>query len=312
MAKQNYYSVLGVPRNATAKDIKQAYRKLARKYHPDVNPGDAAAEQKFKEVSEAYAVIGNPESRKKYDQFGSQAFSSGFDSVFGKGSGSGGGHTGNLRDFFNSRGGFADSFGSIFEDLFGGTQPRAHTTSGRGQDIEQTVEIGFEEAIRGTTIHVQVPRQHSNVERLQVKIPAGVDTGSKIRLAGKGKAGKYGSPAGDLYIVTRVRPHAYFTRRGHDIMCEVPVTLAEITLGRKIDVPTIDGKTTMTIPTGTQNGRLFRLRGKGVPHLKGGGQGDQYVKVQVVLPEALDELSRRLIAEFDQRNPLQPRRQMRY
>jgi molecular chaperone DnaJ len=147
---------------------------------------------------------------------------------------------------------------------------------------------------------------------LQVKIPAGVDTGSKIRLAGKGEAGKYGSPAGDLYIVTRIRPHAYFTRQGHDILCEVPVTLAELTLGGKINVPTINGKTTMTIPAGTQNGRVFRLRGKGVPYLKGSGQGDQYVKVQVVLPETLDELSCRLIAEFDQRNPLQPRRHMRY
>jgi DnaJ-class molecular chaperone len=312
MAKQNYYSVLGVPRDASAKDIKQAYRKLARKYHPDVNPGDPAAEQKFKEVSEAYAVLGNPENRKKYDHFGSQAFSGGFESAFDRDSGFGGFHTGNLRDFFNSRGGFAESVGSIFEDFFGGAQQRPHTASHRGQDREQTVEIRFEEAVRGTTISVQVPRLHGPVERLQVKIPAGVDTGSKIRLAGKGEAGKYGSPAGDLYIVTHVQPHPYFTRQGDDILCEVPVTLAEIMLGGKIEVPTIDGKTTMTIPAATQNGRLFRLRGKGIPHLKGGGQGDQYVKVQVVLPETLDESSRRLIAEFDQRNRLQPRRHMRY
>jgi DnaJ-class molecular chaperone len=312
MAKQDYYSVLGVRREASAKDIKQAYRKLARKYHPDVNPGDPMAEQKFKEISEAYAVLGQPENRKKYDQFGSQAFTGGFDSAFGKGGGFGGFHTGNLRDFFNSRGGFAESFGTIIDDFFGGTQQRAQTTPHRGQDIEQTVEISFADAIRGTTIQVQVPRPHGRGERLQVKIPPGVDTGSKVRLAGKGHVGTHGGPAGDLYIVTHIQPHAYFTRQGHDIMCEVPVTLAELTLGGKIEVPTIDGKTTMTLPAGTQNGRQFRLRGKGVPHLKGGGQGDQYVKVQVVLPTTLDDYSRQLIAALDQRNPLQVRRHMRY
>lgn len=311
MAKQDYYSILGVRRDAPAKEIKQAYRKLARKYHPDVNPGDAAAEQKFKEISEAYTALENPESRKKYDQFGHHAFTSGFDTAFSRGSGSSGFHTGNLRDFFNSRGGFAESFGTVFEDFFGGSQERTQTSSHRGQDLEHTVEISFEDAILGATIQVQVPRPDGRGERLHVKIPAGVDTGSKVRLTSKGEGGKYGGRAGDLYIVTRVRPHAYFTRQGSDIMCEVPVTLAEVMLGGKIDVPSIDGRTTMTVPAGTQNGRTFRLRGKGAPHLKGGGQGDQYVKVHVVLPEKLDERSRELIAEFTRRNPLQLRSRVR-
>ena len=155
-------------------------------------------------------------------------------------------------------------------------------------------------------------RGDGNVEWLRVKIPAGVDTNSKVRLAGKGEAGPHGGSVGDLYIVTRVQPHAYFVRQGHDIVCEVPVTLAEAMLGARVDIPTIDGKTTMTLPAGTQNGRKFRLRGKGAPHLKGEGRGDQYVTVKVVLPATLDEYSRQLVEEFDKRNPLQPRVHMRW
>lgn len=311
MAKQDYYTVLGVRRDASAKEIKQAYRRLARKYHPDVNPGDANAEQKFKEISEAYSVLENPDSRKKYDQFGHTAFAGGFESAFGRGGGPQGAYTENLRDLFSGRGGFAEGFGSLFEDLFGGGKQRTQTATHRGKDIEQTVEISFENAVRGGTIQVQVSRPNGNLERLQVKIPPGVDSGSKIRLTGKGEARHNGAPAGDLYIVTRVRPHTFFTRDGHDIMCELPVTLDEVLFGAKVNVPTIDGTTTMTIPAGTQNGRTFRLRGKGARHLKGNGQGDQYVKVSVVLPEHLDDRSRDLMEEFCRRNPQTPRVHMR-
>src|SRR5262249_17474182 len=153
---------------------------------------------------------------------------------------------------------------SLFEELWGGGRQRAQQGAVPGQDLEQTVEISFEEAVRGTTAPVQVMRHNGGAERLQVKIPPGVDTGSKVRVAGKGEAGKHGSPPGDLYMSIRVRPHAYFTRQGQDILCEVPVTLTEVLLGAKIEVPTIDGKITMTLPAGTQNGRQFRLRGKGV------------------------------------------------
>jgi DnaJ-class molecular chaperone len=310
MAKQDYYTVLGIRRDASAKEIKQAYRRLARKYHPDVNPGDVQAEQKFKEISEAYSVLENPDSRKKYDQFGHHGFAGSFDSAFGRGGGSQGTYTDNLRDFFGGRGGFSESFGSLFEDFFGGGKQRARAAAQRDKDIEQTVEIGFEEAVRGATIQVQVPRPNGNVERLQVKIPPGVANGSKIRLAGKGKAHSNGAPGGDLYIVTRIRPHAFFSRDGHDIMCELPLALGEMLFGAKVQVPTIDGTTTMTIPAGTQNGRTFRLRGKGVPHLKESGRGDQYVKVVVVLPEHLDDRSRDLMEEFCQRNPQTPRAHM--
>ncbi len=311
MAKQDYYSVLGLRRNASDKEIKQAYRRLARQYHPDVNPGDTAAEQQFKEISEAYSVLSNPESRKKYDRFGHQAFATGFDSAFASGGGFTGGYTGNLKDFFGGRASF-EGLGSIFEEFWGGGRQRTQHTPVSGQDLEHSVDISFEEAMRGTTTPVQVLRRAGGLERLQVKIPPGVDTGSKVRVAGKGEPGRYSGPPGDLYIAIRVRPHAYFVRQDNDILCEVPVTLAEALLGAKIEVPTIDGKATMTLPAGTQNGRRFRLRGKGAPALQSGGRGDHYVTVHVVLPEKLDARSRELLEEFAARNPLQPRASMRW
>ena len=182
----------------------------------------------------------------------------------------------------------------------------------RARILEQTVDISFEEAVRGTTTQVQVMRRDGGVERLQVKIPPGVDTGSKVRVVGKGESGTHNGSPGDLYIIMRVRPHAYFTRQGSDILCEVPITLAEALLGAKIEVPTIDGKLTMTLPAGTQNGRRLRLRGKGVSALHGGGRGDHYVTVHVVLPERLDARSRELLEEFAVRNPLQPRASLRW
>jgi DnaJ-class molecular chaperone len=317
MASKDYYTTLGVNRDASGKDIKQAYRRLARKYHPDVNPGDTAAEQKFKEVSEAYNVLGTLDSRKKYDQFGHQAFSGGFDPFKAGGRGSYNFSNDNLHDLFGNTGGtggsggFADSFGSIFDDLFSSGQSRQTRHANPDLDVEKNVDIRFEDAVRGTTIQLRVPRSNGTMDRLQVKIPPGVDTGSRIRVAGKGKAGRHGRPDGDLYIIAQVHPHEYFTRDGNDIICDAPVTLGEITLGAKIDVPTIDGKISMRIPPGTQNGRKFRLRGKGVPFLKGEGQGDQYVQIRVVLPDQLDDRSRALMEEFDQLNPLQPRAHMR-
>lgn len=311
MAKKDYYSVLGVRHDASDKEIKQTYRRLARQYHPDVNPGDVSAEQKFKEISEAYAILSNPDSRKKYDRFGHQAFASGFDPAFARSTGFDGGQHGNFRDFFGGRGSF-DGLNSLFEELWGGGRQHAQPGAVSGQDLEHTIELSFEEAVRGTSAQVQFMRRNGGAERLQVKIPPGVDTGSKVRVAGKGEAGKHGGRSGDLYIVMRVRPHAYFTRQGHDILCEVPVTLSEALLGARIDVPTIDGKLTMILPAGTQNGQRFRLRDKGVPALQGGMRGDHYITVQVVLPDKLDAQSRALLEEFAARNPLQPRAHLRW
>lgn len=310
MAQRDYYQILGIERNASERDIKQAYRRLARQYHPDVNPGDASAERKFKEISQAYSVLGHPEQRKKYDRFGHHDFAAG-GGPSTAGRGFGGFQTGNLKDFFAARGMGGEGFGGLFEDLFQGMRQRPQPGSMQGKDLEQAVEIGFEEAIRGTTARIAVSRQHGQSERLQVKIPPGVDTGSKVRLAGKGEPGVVGGAAGDLYIVIRLRPHAYFTRQGRDILCAVPVTLSEALLGAKIDVPTIDGPTAMTLPAGTQNGQRFRLRGKGVPDRQSEKRGDQYVTVHVVLPEKLDARSRQLLEEFMDRNPLQPRAHMR-
>lgn len=298
MAKQDYYQTLNVKRDASEKEIKQAYRRLARQYHPDVNPGDTAAEQKFKEISEAYEVLGNAESRAKYDRFGHQAFD--------MGGGFGGFHTGNIRDIFGSRGGFAEGFGAIFDDLFAGGG-HAGPVPQHGQDLEQTLEIPFEDALHGTTTRVKLTHRDGRIERRQIKIPPGVDTGFKLRLAGKGGTGTAGGPPGDLYVLIRVKPHAYFERRGNDIECEVPVTLAEAMLGAKIEVPTIDGPTYMTLPPGTQNGCRFRLRGKGAPNRQGNERGNQYVRVHIVLPETLDDRSRELLEEFTDRNPMQPR-----
>lgn len=310
MAKRDYYEILGVRRDASEKDIKQTYRRLARRYHPDVNPGDAAAEQKFKEISEAYAVLSNPEDRKKYDHFGHQGFHAGFDPGFGTAGGFRDLH--NIKDMFGGRGSFPGGLGSIFEDFFGGGTSRPHTTRTPGEDVEQTVEISFEDAMRGTTQLLQIKRPDGSTERLQVKIPPGIDAGARLRLGHKGAPSQNGGVAGDLYVVVHVVPHAYFTRQGSDLRCELPITIEEAMLGAKVDVPTIDGKITMTLPACTQNGRRFRLRGKGVPHTKKDERGDQYVTVRVVLPETLDGRSQQLIEEFARRNPLQPRAQMRW
>jgi curved DNA-binding protein len=312
VGKKEYYSVLEVRRNASAKEIKQAYRRLARRYHPDVNPGDATAEQKFKEISEAYEVLGNPEQRQQYDRFGHQAFSGGFEQAFGAGKGFRGFNPGNLKDFFAGRGNFTEGVGTLFEEFFGKGGSRPQSAATPGQDIEQTVSIRFADAVHGTTTDVQVTRRGGGTEWLRVRIPPGVDSNSRVRLAGKGELGPAGGAVGDLYIVIQVQPHAYFVRQGDDILCEVPVTLAEVMLGARIDVPTIDGLTAMTLPAGTQNGRRFRLRGKGVPRLKGEGRGDQYITVKVILPETLDARSRQLVEELDKRHPLQPRAHMRW
>lgn len=317
MAK-DLYTALGVPRNASDKEIRTAYRKLARKYHPDVTPDDRAAETRFKEITAAYEVLSDPAKRKKYDKYGDrwehaeeiEEMQRRQRSAFG---GRGGGGAQNGSWSFEGSGSGSD-FGSIFDNLFrrerGG--PRGATASRRGQDIETPVEVTLEEAFQGTTrtVRLQTPEtcptcsgsgeiagavchtcggagQVMKDSRLEVDVPAGVKTGSRVRIAGKGRPGTGNGPAGDLYLVVTVLPHARFERKGDDLYEEVTVPYLDAILGGEVEIPTIDGRVALRIPELTQNGRQFRLGGKGMPALGGSRRGDLFARVRIHLPEAL-------------------------
>ncbi|HIQ04268.1 MAG TPA: J domain-containing protein, partial [Anaerolineae bacterium] len=313
MEYKDYYKILGVSKNATEKEIKRAYRKLARQYHPDVNPGDKVAEERFKEINEAYEVLSDPEKRKKYDQFGAQwqqwqrmgGRPEDFDwsQWVAQGTGPGGQrvytHTVSPEEFEEILGGFG-GFSDFFETLFGGMGRRRTSDFGggpfdsfragfrarprRGRDIEQPVQITLEEAYRGTTRVLQ----RDNGTRLEVKIPRGVKTGSRVRMAGKGIPGTGGGQAGDLYLKIEVLPHNTFERRGDDLYVEVPVDLYTCILGGETRVPTLDGSVMLTIPPETPNGKVFRLRGLGMPNLRNPDRhGDLYATVNVQLPQHL-------------------------
>lgn len=315
MAK-DFYEALGVSRSATEKEIKAAYRKLARKYHPDVNPGDKAAEARFKEVNAAHEVLADAEKRKKYDRWGdkwekadqyeAQGGPRGAGAAFGRGGG-------NAEQF--------GDFGSIFEQFFrrerGG--PRAATGNRRGTDVETPVEISLEEAFHGTvrTVNLQAQENcttcggtgdvagavcHScegmgvltRPKRIEVRIPAGVKTGSRVRVAGEGRPGAGKGTSGDLYLVVTVQQHGRFERRGDDLHTEVDVLFLDAVLGGEVPVPTIDGRVALRIPEGTQNGRQFRLSGKGMPVLgQAGKRGDLFAKVRIQVPEQLTDEERK-------------------
>jgi molecular chaperone DnaJ len=348
MAKRDYYEVLGVERGASEAELKKAYRRLAMKYHPDRNPDDKAAEEKFKEANEAYEVLSDASKRSAYDQYGH----AGVDPSMGGGGGFGAGNAN-----------FSDIFGDVFSDFFGGGG-RGGQRGGpqRGSDLRYTLELDLEEAVRGTTVTIRVPtlvackpcegsgakkgsapvtcttcggigqvrmqqgffsvqqtcpRCHGSgkmisdpcgschgqgrVEEhktLSVKVPAGVDTGDRIRLTGEGEAGTQGGPAGDLYVVVNVREHAIFQRDGKHLYCEVPISFADAALGGELEVPTLDGRVKLKIPEATQTGKLFRLRGKGVAPVRGGGAGDLMCRVVVETPVNLDKRQRELLEEF--------------
>jgi len=281
MAGRDYYQVLGVNRNASAKEIKQAYRRLARKHHPDVNPGDKSAEAKFKEINEAYEVLSNPEKRRKYDQFGAQWQ---YADQFAKA-----GRQGQpFRDF--SRGGTTFEFGDlsdIFDSILHDSSFRqARARPKRRPRLESPIEVSLEEAYHGTSRVVEIDGR-----RLEVKIPPGVDNGSKIRIPGR-------EPGDEVYLVISVKPHQRFQRKDDDLYVDVSLTLADAILGGEAEVPAIKGKLALKIPPETKNGRVFRLAGQGMPHLNESGKGDLLAKVHVVLPTNLSQREKELFQEL--------------
>ncbi len=298
MAGKDYYSLLGVNRDASEREIKQAYRRLARQFHPDVNPGDKSAEARFKQINEAYEVLSDKEKRQKYDQFGDQwqhadqFAKAGWQQApwdFGK---SGGATT------FHFGGG---DQGSIFDDLlrgFGGRTSRQRVRPRQGQDVEHPVEVTLEEVYRGASRTISL----EDGERLEVKIPPGVKGGSRVRMAGKGGRG-YGGVRGDLYLVISVKPHRLFERRGDDLHVEVAVSLMVAVLGGEVQVPTLKGKLALKIPPETQNGRVFRLAGQGMPHLGNSYHGDLLATVKVVLLTNLSPQERELFRQLSQLRP---------
>jgi curved DNA-binding protein len=325
MPDRDYYEVLGVSKGATPDQIKKAYRSLARKHHPDVNPGDKKAEALFKEVQKAYDILSDAEKRKLYDQFGTAAFD-GIGAGHHPGGGAsewaarqaGGGPTGfeniDLSAFFNqgpqhAGGEEAGHGGSLFEELIGrvrGDRGSRRRTPRPPRTTEAALTIPFLTAVRGGETTIQIDRD-GHLESLVVKIPPGVETGSKLRLRGQGEPSDRGGARGDLTVVLTVQPHPYFTREGRNLLVEVPVTVAEAILGAKIDVPTLDGTKTFPIPAGTSSGQKLRLRGQGVPAYKDLPAGDLFVIVKIVVPKGIDAESRRLIEQFAERNPMQPR-----
>ncbi len=358
MQGPDYYKLLGVPRNAKADDIKKAYRKLARQYHPDVNPGNSNSEDRFKEISEAFEVLSDSKKREIYDSYGyysEQAADAG---------------AGSPRFDFANFG--AANFRDIFSEIFSNVRPQATQTRrpARGSDLEYALGVTFEEAMQGVTTRIDVDRsevcapchgtgetssrtvvcsactgsgqQTRRVagvskcvlcggsgkvaapcesckgsgmvlrrETVTLKIPAGVDKGSRVRLAGKGHSGSLGGPPGDLYIITNVSEHAYFKRQGDNIYCTVPITVPEAALGARIEVPTVDGKALLRIPPGTQSGQRFRLRERGATSLRAGGiRGDQFVEVKITLPTVISEETKEVLQQFARHNTENPRSQM--
>ena len=353
-SKRDYYEVLGVSKGTSDADLKKAYRKLAKQYHPDVNPGDKAAEAKFKEVNEAYEILSDPQKKARYDQYG---------------------HAGVDPNGFGSAGaGFGDfdfgGIGDIFESFFGGSgfgrSSRSRSGPQKGADLKYSMEISFEEAAFGLERELTINRHEScgacsgtgakagtspttcsqcngtgqvqykqstpfgqfvNVKtcdacrgegkiitnpcptcsgkgkvrktvKINLNIPAGIDDGQTMSLRGEGDPGVKGGPAGDLFVTINVRPHSLFKRQGNDVVCEMPITFVQAALGSELEVPTLDGKVKYSMPEGTQTGTIFRLKGKGIPYLRGNGRGDQYVKVEIDVPKKLNEKQKTILREF--------------
>jgi len=290
MAGKDYYKILGVDRKASERDIKQAYRKLARQHHPDVNPGDKSAEEKFKQINEAYEVLSDKENRQKYDKYGDRwQYADQFEQAQRQQASSGDFSQGGPRVYYSE-----GDFGSIFDDLMRGFGTgRGQAKPRRARSLEHPVEVTLEEAYRGTTRTLSF----ADGKRLEVKVPAGVRTGSRVRLAGKGAQG------GDLYLIVTVKPHPTFERRGDDLYVGVSVPLVVAMLGGEAQVPTLKGKVALKIPAETQNGRTFRLAGQGMPHLGNSSRGDLMARVRVVLPTKLSAREKELFKQLGELRP---------
>jgi DnaJ-class molecular chaperone len=309
---EDYYKVLGVKRDASQSDIQRAYRELARKYHPDMNPDDASAKERFQRVQQAYDVLGNAEKREMYDRYGS-SFESAGGGPGGYGfhpGGPGGGYEEmDFSQIFGDRG--AEGFADIFRQFTGGRSRARRPRQQPGADLQHEIEVPFQTAIVGGEAAVTVQRPGNRVETLTVKIPAGIEDGKKIRLRGQGEPSPTGGKPGDILIKIRVASHPYFQRRGNNLEVTVPVTLAEAALGGKIDVPTPKGTITLTIPPGTSSGRRLRVKGHGVAPSKSTA-GDLFAVIRIVLPPDLDDQAKQAIRDIDARCPLEPRTDLRW
>lgn len=332
---RDYYDILGVKKTATEAELKRAYRKLARKFHPDVNPGNPKAEGQFKEVQQAYDVLTDKQKREIYDQVGHEAFVHGgaapgpagpagqpgqrvnvadLGDIFRRAQqgGAPGAQRVNIDNEYMTEGRVEDLFEQLFSQGFGESRSWQGSPFGarerksvrrKGADRQHGVSITFEEAYRGK----EMTLQDRKGERLKVALPAGIDSGGKVRLAGKGEPGINGGPPGDLIIHVTVQDHPYFERRGDNIYLTAPITITEAALSATIEVPTMDGLVQMKVPAGTKSGQELRLRGKGFPHQAGIGRGDQFVHLEIVIPQTLDMRSRELLREFALLNPHNPR-----
>lgn len=384
MAKKDYYNILGVKKDAKADEIKKAYRRLARKHHPDVNPGDKTAEDKFKDVQEAYDVLSDEKKRKVFDRFGYYAENLDPDSPFGAGASAAGtgappgfDFSGFAWDTGTTSGG-GSSFRDIFADLFGGGGARPQPEPPRpvpkkGRDIEMPLALSFEEAFTGLTTNITVNRSEQcsrcqgagdtggpvvqcptckgtgqvmrtggrlqfsqacpdcegtgrrrepcsvchgkgttpKTEQVKVRIPAGVDTGSRVRIPKKGHGGRLGAEPGDLFILTNVSKHRFLERKGDNVYVTVPISVPEAALGTKIEVPTVEGKAQLKIPAGTESGQKFRLRERGFPSLRNPKlRGDQFVEVKITLPKVISEETKELLRQFERINPESVRKAM--
>ncbi|MCK4658649.1 MAG: J domain-containing protein [Phycisphaerae bacterium] len=306
MSRRDYYDILGVTQSAAQDEIKRAYRKLAKQYHPDRNAGDKTAEAKFKEVQEAYGALKDPQKRREYDQFGRAGVGQWQQQPHGQKVYSWGGgsriNIDDLEDLFAAFGGGGQGGPGVFSNFFdrmggmgGGRRRQQATMPQHGTDVEQNLSLSFKQAVLGTTIDLPVPNHAAGQqETVSVKIPPGVENGKRIRLRGRGHPGQNGGPNGDLFLVCTVQPHKHFERHGNDIHIEVPVTLAEAALGAKVDVPTLDGTMTMTLPPGTSGGARLRLRGKGVSRGHTSQRGDQIVIIRVTMPRKLTDEQKQL------------------